>query len=296
MRKGLSLIELLVTIAIVAILIGLLLPAVQKVRESAMRLKSANNLKQMGLGLQMFADSHDGALPTADGLPILRRGYVGYGLYGTQYWHDVFTCVLPYVEQGVHNNFSYTKVRLFLSPSDPSITHVNDSDSSQWLGTSYAANSNVFSDKKYYPQGISDGTTNTIFFVENYVFCGTNSGDDIPDRDPRRTSARLYDYSATLWPRARPTFADGGPIFRGYNRKDVYPITTGNNTVPSRNGVTFQVRPTVPDCDGSYPQTPYSSGLLAAMGDGSVRMIGKGVSPATFWGSVTPAGGEIAID
>ncbi len=61
-------------------------------------------------------------------------------------------------------------------------------------------------------------------------------------------------------------------------------------------GATFQVRPTLSGCDKSTPQTPYSSGLLAAMGDGSVRLIGGGIDPARFWACVTPAGGEIAGD
>ena len=90
-KKAFTLIELLVVIAIIAILIGLLLPAVQKVREAAAKTQCANNLKQVGLSLHSFAATYS-CLPTS-GEGITGAGVTAFDTIST------FTAILPYMEQ-----------------------------------------------------------------------------------------------------------------------------------------------------------------------------------------------------
>ncbi|MEX0711441.1 MAG: DUF1559 domain-containing protein [Pirellulales bacterium] len=90
-RKGFTLVELLVVIAIIGLLIGLLLPAVQAARETARRTECANKLKQIGLALQMYHDTHK-VLPFAKG-----PSYPGVPVFARWSAHAM---ILPQIEQG----------------------------------------------------------------------------------------------------------------------------------------------------------------------------------------------------
>jgi prepilin-type N-terminal cleavage/methylation domain-containing protein len=264
-RPGVTLLELLVVIAIIAILIALLLPAVLRVREAALRTESMNNLKQFGLGVHNLASAHQGRLPTVDGNPRSMNPTM-----------SMLAALLPYVDRAYYQQALASQQlvaypRMYVSPADP--TGGIDPTGGGWLASSYAANAVVFRGDPRLPDTFTDGTSNTIIYAEHYAFCGNVSF------DPAHIDC-LPGYGR------RATFADDG---------DVRPVTQGLPPVsgPSIGNFTFQVAPRVQDCDYELAQTPHQSGMLVGLADGSVRQLAPSISPAVYWGAVTPNRGEV---
>jgi len=280
-RPAFTLIELLVVIAIIAILIGLLLPAVQKIREAANRMKCTNNIKQMSLGTINCADTNQGLLPPSVGLYPGDGGQAPNVGNGGMYLH-----ILPYIEQdnlykaslatpdpdgrnGSNPTYSQwtspiqnASVKTYICPSDPTIANA-------WLPahSSYGHNGHIFRHSykwglapSSFPASLGDGTSNTIFFTEKLARC--NSGDRVEN----------------FWP-------DWGPVLFSPDLGQ----PQGAGSVPQ-----FSVPGNNPaQCSGSRPSSKHTGGIVTGLGDGSVRTVSRSVTPATRWAAVTPDAGDI---
>jgi hypothetical protein len=190
----------------------------------------------------------------------------------------------PEAADGVGN------VQVFQNPLDPSMRPGTGFD----YACSYVSNAQVFSIPNPTTYGVRDGLSNTIFFTEHYRYCYSTWFDLFSTQ----IHTRLPDTKGS-WFESAPTFADFGYGKRHIRPKNVvehdfYPITKGNPPYSTARGdVTFQVAPSIGECDPRQPNAASLRGLQVLMGDGSVRTVAKGVSPRIFWGAVTPNRNEL---
>ena len=307
-RSGFTLIELLVVIAIIAILIGLLLPAVQKVREAAARSKCQNNLKQIGLGLHAYHDAI-GGFPKAGKLSNQLS------------WH---VYLLPYIEQdNLYKQFnlaspaftttpgnldlSFIKVPAYMCPSSPIdrmlLTAPNNVDAIEEIGgqspytTHYYGvlgpkGNNPVTAQPYLlnnvpPNANHGGFAQQGIFMQDTVSPNTNTGPESGN-----SIANITDGTSTTLMVGEISWADNvsGTRYRAWIRGcDTAPVCAGSRNVT--NAINTLGIGTFNDIAfGSM----HSGGANFLMGDGSVRFIVSRIDLNTYHALASRDGGEVA--
>jgi prepilin-type N-terminal cleavage/methylation domain-containing protein len=327
-RDAFTLIELLVVIAIIAVLIGLLLPAVQKVREAAARAQSQNNLKQLGLAMHDFYSTYD-RLPPMFGAVVPNSPDLGGG--------SVFYHLLPYLEEnnahalGVDASRSLP-LKVLRAPLDPSYPGTGtyqlplsgqqgstsfpalypnwaSTSNTTWGVSSYSANWQVFGDTSAKLNKVTDGLSNTFVFGEKYATmtggpfgaCAMPWGYGV---DPRSIP---NDFSPPLGANQYPTAAQwaNGMVPGSLYNSPYHPrngFVNRGGAVPGSwpfdrpwNCRCMRHPEWAPPVTSVHPQKSQgftAAGINVGMGDGSARFVSSSATDETWVALETPDYGE----
>jgi hypothetical protein len=319
-------------VLIVALIAGLVLPVMMRVRETADRTRCTSNLKQLVLGSLNYVDAYQGKLP-----PLTDQGpgsRTGRGIL------SVFAMLVPYLEAGPRYYdpdrsppsdyyavssavFTYRYKDnstgsdtggmanrawgVFACPADLSADKLRDvrmtvpgGDTGHYAAGSYAANGMIPWGTGTYPKSFPDGIATTILIAERPKVCRTAAGDTVYNLWGLGFYSPHMPAFATLTPDEPAGLTSTGQVapvepLPAEARADQFRVRIGRHGAePQRPDFATPVQLVrgMGPCDPRLPASPHVGVMQTAMADGGVHVFARSVSPWVFWAVCTPSGGE----